>query len=323
MIAPSRNFQLHHPWLTVLYLFTQMMLVLGLALLPVWGWVQLRFSPVQRFYLPVYLESSIGVLAGSEPEYVKWIEKRAPGREWEIAQSDDLIPLKDGVAPFQLSKVAQAQGWSELGYNPSGTFKERDTRDYLEGNVFGGHSLWFLILQPLELVLVGWLCWKIFDNWRKDLARERGSAWDPNYRPTPWDEDLALFTKLLYGEAKTGVVRARRWLASKQKREEQPAVVAVDRATVSPSRHAPPVPPIPSAPKPKAAAPAAPKVSEVGPVRSPKPTAPVTQSSPPAAPKPQPVKAQPDPQPTPSSPFGKPVAEGQTERKWDISQWID
>ena len=323
MIAPSRNFQLHHPWLTVLFLVTQMVLVIVLALLPVWGWIHLRFSPVQRFYLPVYLESSVGVLAGSAPEYVKWIEKRAPGREWEIAQPEDLIPLKGGVAPFQLSTVAQSQGWSELGYTTSGTFKEQDTRDYLEANVFGGHSLLFLILQPLELVLVGWLCWKFFDNWRKDLARERGSAWDPNYRPTHWDEDLALFTKLLYGEAKAGAVQVRIWLTPKQKSMDQPAVVAVASATVSPSRNAQPAPPTTSTPKPKAVTPVTAKVVESASVRSPKPATPVTKPSQPTAPKPQPVKVQPDPKPEPASPFGKPAAEGQTERKWDISQWID
>ena len=323
MIAPSRNFQLHHPWLTVMFLFTQMVLFIVLALLPVWGWIHLRFSPVQRFYLPVYLESSVGVLAGSAPEYVKWIEKRAPGREWEIAQPDDLIPLKGGVAPFQLSTVAQSQGWSELGYTASGTFKEQDIRDYLEANVFGGHSLLFLILQPLELVLIGWLCWKFFDNWRKDLARERGSAWDPNYRPTHWDEDLALFMKLLYGEAKTGAVQVRRWLASRQKSTAQPAVLTVASATVSPSRTASPLPPVPSPPKPKSATPVVPRVVETAPVRSPKPAAPVAKPSAPAVPKRQPVKAQSDPKPEPISPFGRPVAEGQPERKWDISQWID
>ena len=323
MIAPSRNFQLHHPWLTVLFLTMQAALLAVLMSLPGLGWEHLRFSPIQRHYLPAYLTSTIGVLAGSGPEHVDWIEKRAPDKAWKIAQPEDLAPAKEEGAPFQLSKAARSQGWSELGYDSGGAYKEQDIRDYLEVNVFGGHSLLFLVLQPFELLLVGWLCWKFFDNWRKDLARERGSAWDPNYRPTHWDEDLALFTKLLYGEAKAGAVQVRRWLTPKQKSMDQPTVVAVASATVSPSRTAQPAPPITSTPKPRAAKPAAAKVVESAPVRSPKQATPVTKPSQPTAPKPQPVKAQPDPKPEPMSPFGKPATEGQPERKWDLSQWID
>jgi hypothetical protein len=312
MIAPSRRFELRHPWWTVVFLTTRSVLFVLLALLPVWGWVQVRFSPVQRFYLPVYLQSTFGVLAGSGPEYVKWIEKRAPGKAWEIAQPEDLVPLKGGVAPFELSRSALSQGWSELGYTSGGTFQEQETRDYLEMNVFGGRSLLFLVLQPFELVLVGWMCWKFFDSWRNNLARERGLHWDPHYVPHTLDQDFELFAKQMIQEVKAAAVQVRRWLAPKQPTLAMRAVLASGSETVSPSGTVGAVASIPKEPEPKAVAPSVAKVAEVAPDQRPKPIAPVAKPSQPPASK-----------SVPSSPFGKPVAQDEPERKWDLSQWIE
>ncbi len=35
------------------------------------------------------------------------------------------------------------------------------------------------------------------------------------------------------------------------------------------------------------------------------------------------MEPQPEPKSAPKSPFGKPVADGEPERKWDMSEWID
>jgi hypothetical protein len=218
MIALSRPFTLRHPWWSVVFLTLFGVLFVLTALLPVWGWVELRFSPLQRFYLPVYLQSTVGVLQGSGPEYVQWIEKRAPGKAWEIADPGDLVPLKDGVAPFELSRPALSQGWTELGYTARGTFQQQETRDYLEANVFGGHSLLFLVLQPFELVLVGWMCWKFFSSWRNNLARERGLHWDPPYVPHTLSQDLELFTKQMIQEVKAAAIQVRRRLLRSSQR---------------------------------------------------------------------------------------------------------
>ena len=325
MNAPFRTFQLNHPWLTLLFLTMVATLAVGLTSLPVWGWIELRFSPVQRFYLPAYLNATTGALTGAGPAYVGWIEKRGPGKAWEIAQPEDLdsAPAPEGTTPFQLSNTARSEGWNELGYSSGGTDKEEDIRDYLQSNFFGGHSLLFLILQPLELVFVGWLFWKYFDHWREDLARERGSYWDPHYRPNTLDQDLRLFLKQLARESKEMTIQVRRWVAPKQGSPAQPMVLAAGSTTVSPSRIVQAEPPVQSQPKPKAVMPVVVKVAEVAPVQSPKPAAPATKPSQPAAPKRQPVKAQPKAQSTPKSPFGKPIAADEPARKWDISQWID
>ena len=65
------------------------------------------------------------------------------------------------------------------------------------------------------------------------------------------------------------------------------------------------------------------KAAEVTPVQTLKPAAPTKQPSQPVTPKSQPVEAQAEPKPAPTSPFGRPLADGEPERKWNVSQWID
>ena len=326
MISHSRTFQLHHPWLTILFFTTLGALGLGLMSLPVWGWIALRFSPVQRHYLPVYVHSSVGVLTGDDPEYVEWMKKKGPGKDWVIAQPEDLVPTTQNYPPFQLSPAALAHGWTDLGFNTDGTFTQRDIRDTLQAEIFDEHSLLFFVLQPFELFLVGFLCWKMFDRWRKQQARERGAVWDLNYRPTLWEDDLALFLKQFAQETMAGAVQTRKWIAARQQSVRQPAAVGVESVTVSPSIFPETVTPMSSVPKPKVPTPAVVKVVEIVTAPSPKPVPAVTEPSRSAQRERQPAKVQPGAKPAPElprSPFGRPSAEFQSVRKWDISQWID
>ena len=320
MSLSSRNFQLHHPWLWVFGSVCGIVLSVGMLCLPVWGWIELRFSPLQRHYLSVYLESSVGVLVGSAPEHVQWIEKKGSGREWEIAKPWDLVPTKQDYPPFQLSPMALAGGWTDLGFNTEGIFEQRDTRDLLQARIFNGHSLLFFILQPFELFLVGFLCWKIFDLWRGQQARKRGANWGMEPQFAPWDEDLALFLKQLAQGTRETTVQTWRWVAPKKQSMRQPAAGAVAGATVAPAGTVPAVTPVPS---PNVAAPVAVQAARATPLSSPVVAAATTKPSQAAAPKPQLVKSQPEPKSSPSSPFGKPLAEGEPQRKWDVSQWID
>lgn len=320
MSLSSRNFQLHHPWLWIFGSVSGIVLSIGLLCLPVWGWIQLRFSPLQRHYLSEYLQSSLGVVAGSGPEHVQWIEKRGPGRDWEIAEPEDLLPTRQDYPPFQLTPAALAHGWTDLGYNTGGTFEQRDIRDTLQTRIFNGHSFLFFILQPFELFLVGFLCWKMFDHWREQQARKRGARWGMETQFAPWDEDLALFLKQLGQGIRGGAVQTWRWIAARQQSRRQPAAVAVAGATVAPAGTVPTVTPVPRL---NVAAPVAVKAAGVTAPSSPKVAAATTDPSQAAAPKAQLVKSQPEPKSAPSSPFGKPVLEGEPQRKWDVSQWID
>ena len=315
MSVSSREFQLHHPLLWVLGLVCGMFLLIGLACAPVFGWIELQFSPLQRNYLTAYLQSSVGAITDGAPQYVEWIEKKGPGRDWEIARSEDLVPSRQDYPPFQLSPAAQANGWNDLGYNTAGTFEQRYIRDTLQARIFDGHSLLYFVLQPFEVFLAGFFCWKVFDRWREQQARERGNRWGTVPQFNPWDEDLRAFLKQLAQGTGKAAIQAGRWVEARRQSMRRPAATVTPGVTVSPSG----VASITPVPGPAATAPNAVKVAEATPAPRPKPPVPAAKPSPAATQKPQ----QSATKPVPSSPFGKPAAGSEPASKWDISQWID
>ena len=315
MIRLSRRTELIHPVRTMLFYGAQMLVYLGIMTALAWSWGQLRFSPLQQYYFGAYAEASVGVVTGSSSDHVRWIEKRAPDRAWQIADPDDLVPASVGAAPFMLSESARSQGWSELGYDNSGTYPDREIRNFLQADVFDGHSFPVLILQPFTFVFAGWLCWKFFDRWRKQEARDRGAPWDPEYRPNTLSQDLRLFFRQASGEVKTNANRIRNGVASWRKLQAE----AIPGATVSPSRMAQRATTIPEKP----AAPIAVSVVKPTPLQQSRPTASSSSPRPPKIPKAQPVEPESKTKSVAVSPFGKPIAEDQTETKWDISKWIE
>ena len=312
MIRLSRRTELIHPVRTMLFYGAQGIVYLAVVMALGWGWGQLRFSPLQRYYFVAYAEASVGVATGSSSDHVKWIEKRASDRAWQIADPEDLVPASIGVAPFALSESARSQGWSDLGYDSSGTYPEREIRNFLQADVFDGHSFPFLLLQPFTFVFAGWLCWKFFDRWREREARDRGAPWDPEYRHNTLSQDLRLFLRHVSREVKANAKRIRNRVASWRKLR----VEVLPGATVSPSGMAQPATTIPEKP----AAPIAVSVVKPTPLQQSRPTA---SSSSPRPPKAKTVEPESKPKPVAVSPFGKPAAEGQAETKWDISKWIE
>lgn len=315
MIRLSRRTELIHPVRTMLFYGAQVIVYLAVVTALGWGWGQLRFSPIQRYYFGAYAEASVGVVTGSSSDHVRWIEKRAPDRAWQIADPEDLVPASTGAAPFALSESARSQGWSDLGYDSSGTYPEREIRNFLQTDVFDGYSLPVLILQPFTFVFAGWLCWKIFDRWRKREARDHGAPWDPEYRPNTLLQDLRLFFRQGSHEVEASVSRIRSSVASWRKLQTE----AIPGAAVSPSGIAQLATAIPEKP----VAPIAVSVAKPTPVQQSRPTSSPPSPRPPKIPKAQPVEPESEPKPVAVSPFGKPVAEDQTETKWDISKWIE
>ncbi len=177
-------------------------LIVGMAALPVWGWIELRFSPVQRHYLPVYLnDSSVHCKATNRST---WLDREAGAQQ----AMGDRAAGRSGAGPGRgrSVRVVPAGPVARLDRTRvrlrKACTRRREIRDYLETNFYGGHSLLFLVLQPLELVAVGWMFWKYFERWRNNLARERGLHWDSHYRPNTLNQDLRLFAKQLAQEGR-------------------------------------------------------------------------------------------------------------------------
>ncbi len=75
-----------------------------------WGWFALTLSPVQRYYFPAYIGSSLHMTNGSEPDHIAWLVKTKPKNKIDFAETEDLVPTTQGAAPFALSAHAVEQG---------------------------------------------------------------------------------------------------------------------------------------------------------------------------------------------------------------------
>ncbi len=100
---------------------------LGLLL---WGWFALTLSPVERYYFPAYVGSSLHMRTATSRTSVAWLVKTRPKNKIDFAEPEDLVPTTQGTAPFALSADAVEQGWTR------GAIAEADE---LPGRVAGGH----------------------------------------------------------------------------------------------------------------------------------------------------------------------------------------
>ncbi|MGI4758803.1 MAG: hypothetical protein ACRYGF_18385 [Janthinobacterium lividum] len=57
-----------------------------------WGWFALTLSPVQSYYFPAYVVSSLHRTNGSEPDQVAWLVKTKPKKTMDFAAAEDLVP---------------------------------------------------------------------------------------------------------------------------------------------------------------------------------------------------------------------------------------
>lgn len=270
---------------------------LGLLL---WGWFALKLSPVERYYFPAYVGSSLHLVNGSEPDSVAWLVKTRTKKEFDIAATADVVPADHGAMPFALSPLALQQGWTGTKFLKALDYQAGSQRVVLQENFFSGASLGWLLFQPMELLAVPLFLWASFVRWRYKREQERPPAWSWNYSEPSWAEDAAEFTSELYGAVKFCAVSG--W------RGVQAGRTAVKRwqesGSVSPS--------VAAVPEKKVALAAESKVVAVV-----------------AAPflKPEPAKAEQkgstaEPSRAQTLPFRKrPTA--QSGEKWDESKWID
>ncbi len=277
-----------------------------------WGWFALTLSPVQSYYFPAYVLSSLHMVNGSEPDQVAWLVKTRPKKQIDFAAAEDLVPTKEGLAPFALSAHAISQGWRDARALRPISYQGGSQAAILRDWFFEGRSLGRLLLQPLEMLALPVALWAGFVHWRYKRDQERPPSWAWDYKRTSWAGDVNEFAGDMLDALKycavigwRGGVQVGRF-AVKTWRE---------RTSVSPA-----VPPIPEK---KVIAPVEPKPAPVAAAPSPKPQ-PKARIVPP--PIPQPVAAKPnemnEPPRAQTLPFRKQQGVPSGE-KWDESKWID
>lgn len=277
-----------------------------------WGWFALTLSPVQSYYFPAYIVSSLHMTNGSEPDQVAWLVKTRPKKQIDFAAAEDLVPTKEGPAPFAISAHAIEQGWREVHALKPISYQGGSQAVMLRDSFFEGRSLYQLLLPPLELLALPVALWAGFVHWRYQRDQERPPAWAWNYEKTSWAEDVNEFSGDIRHAVKDCAVigwrvgmQAVRFAVRKWR----------ERASVSPSAAA--------IPEKKMVAVVEPKPATVAAAALPKPQ-PKIRAVPPSARPPTAAKADhavelPRAQ---TLPFRKQQSVPSGE-KWDESKWID
>ena len=149
--------------------------VLGLAL---WGWFAFTLSPLQRFYFPAYVASSLHLTDGQEPDRIAWLVKTGPKKKIDIAEAEDLVATAHGAAGFVLSPKALREGWTgakrlmPLGY-PGGS-----QVPFLQEHFFGGDSFSRLLSRPASILAFPLVFWFSFVRWR---YKRDGGEYEPSW----------------------------------------------------------------------------------------------------------------------------------------------
>ncbi len=113
------------------------------------GWLALTLSPLQKFYLPSYMASSLGALQPGNLTPLRWVEKTAPGRKAEPMTPEDAAPGGTGKLPLALSAQAMAEGWKGVALGPKERLRSSELAPYLRASVYEDESAGWLLGLPI------------------------------------------------------------------------------------------------------------------------------------------------------------------------------
>ena len=124
-----------------------------------WGWFAITLSPIENFYFPAYVASSLHIANGPEPDQVAWLVKTKPKKGMEIADAGDVTPALQGAVPFVLSPQALQQGWTGVRILRLAAYQAGSQQPFLQNSFFGGRSLGSLLLPPMEVLALPLFLW--------------------------------------------------------------------------------------------------------------------------------------------------------------------
>ncbi len=119
--------------------------------------VYLRFafalSPLERFYLPVYIKTSIVPSVRSSGKYEVLLIANDDGRAWyareEDVQNGFTLQVKGKPIPLALSDAARTRGMEYLYRSAPTVFQNTALNGYLQHQVYGGQSILDIFQWPL------------------------------------------------------------------------------------------------------------------------------------------------------------------------------
>jgi hypothetical protein len=135
-------------------------------------------DPLQRFYAPTYIRSSVaGAIGGSRRDNHRMLMLGARGIPPRLATNGDVIegttPEPGGKPiPLALSRSALRSGYELLYLGPEQNYNDASLSAYLKTAIYGGDSLFDIYKRPLFLGLVSLMIQLPFSI-AKDVRRRR------------------------------------------------------------------------------------------------------------------------------------------------------
>ena len=148
-------------------------------------------TPLQRYYLGVYLASSWKAKDPAAQTGVEWIWKVKPKGKMEFAREQDLVALpatellwQGDLLPFSLSGQAAAEGWLGVSKSMPSQVRSAQLESVLEEAFFDGEPAWRFFVQPALALSAGLLLLLLIRYWL--AARRERNYWA---QPVPlWRE---------------------------------------------------------------------------------------------------------------------------------------
>lgn len=138
-----------------IYTYGAIFAAIVLTLLSVYGRLRLIGTPLQRFYTPVYVRTSIfGSFSRTHRSQYRMLFLAGRGIKPSPAINDDVVrgktvELEGRIIPLALSSVALQHGDDLLFRGPVRSYVDARLCDYLKVSIYKGNDLSTLLKAPL------------------------------------------------------------------------------------------------------------------------------------------------------------------------------
>jgi type IV secretory pathway TraG/TraD family ATPase VirD4 len=154
--------------------------VIFIALVAAGFFVYLRFAialnPLERYYLPTYIKTSIALSVRSSGKYQVLLVSDASGKVW-YAMNDDVQAgstpqAKDKPIPLALSDTARQRGMISLFRGAPTVYQNKPLHAWLQKQIYSGNTVASIFEQPLVFGLIALLLQLPFSI-TKDIRRRK------------------------------------------------------------------------------------------------------------------------------------------------------
>jgi hypothetical protein len=151
-----------------------------LALVGAGFFVYLRFAialkPLERYYLPTYIKTSIGLSFRSSGKYQVLLVSDASGKAWyalkDDVESGSTPQVKGKSIPLALSEAARQRGVVSLYRGAPTVYQNKLLNEWLQKQIYAGDTVANIFEPPLVFGLVALLLQLPFSI-RKDIRRRK------------------------------------------------------------------------------------------------------------------------------------------------------